>query len=75
MSGHSITIDYSLRATANVRALLCDVRGMVYKSHTAVNPAGSDYSLTLDCTGLRPGEYVLYLNVNGVVSSGKVRLQ
>ena len=75
MSGHSITIDYSLRAAANVRALLCDVRGMVYKSHTAVNPAGSDYSLTLDCTGLRAGEYVLYLNVNGVVSSGKVRLQ
>ena len=75
VSGHSITIDYSLRAAANVRALLCDVRGMVYKSHTAANPAGSDYSLTLDCTGLRAGEYVLYLNVNGVVSSGKVRLQ
>ena len=75
VSGHSITIDYSLRAAANVRALLCDVRGMVYKSHTAANPAGSDYRLTLDCTGLRPGEYVLYLNVNGVVSSGKVRLQ
>ena len=75
VSGHSITIDYSLRATANVRALLCDVRGMVYKSHTAANPAGSDYCFTLDCTGLRAGEYVLYLNVNGVVSSGKVRLQ
>ena len=75
MSGRTVTISYSLSESANVRALLCDVRGMVYKSHSATNPAGADYRLTLDCTGLRPGEYVLYLNVNGVVSSGKVRLQ
>jgi hypothetical protein len=48
--------------------------GMLYRRESFSMPAGEGYSKTVDCTGLLPGTYILYLNVNGKVYTEKVKL-
>ena len=55
-------------------ALVCSVSGIVYRQQSQTGQAG-DYSLMpICCDGLHRGQYVLYLNVNGQVTSQTVNL-
>lgn len=74
IKNNAITIDYTLLQDATVTALVCSVSGIVYRQQSQRGQAG-DYSLmSVRCDGLRRGQYVLYLNVNGQVTSQTVNL-
>lgn len=70
-----IIINYSLSQKARILALVAGVMGEVYRQGRQTNDAGDNYCLTLDCNGLRRGEYILYLNVNGRAYSHKVSIR
>lgn len=72
--GGTLTVTYSLDAAAEVKALVCDAMGVVYKERTQNQPAGNGFTLTIDCGNLRHGQYILYLNVNELVYSEKINL-
>ena len=74
VSGQTITIDYDLSEGATVEGLVCNVSGMVFRQQSQTHAPGEHYRMQLDCTGLRRGEYVLYLNVNGQVTGTTVSL-
>ena len=74
VKNNAITIDYTLLQDATVTALVCSVSGIVYRQQSQRGQAG-DYSLmSVRCDGLRRGQYVLYLNVNGQVTSQTINL-
>ena len=47
---------------------------MTYRHREWKEKAGQGYYAQIDCNGLRPGVYILYLNVNGKVYSKKITL-
>ena len=74
VNNNTITIEYTLLQDATVTALVCSVSGIVYRQQSQTGQAG-DYSLmSIRCDGLHRGQYVLYLNVNGQVTSQTVNL-
>ena len=74
VNGQTVTIDYDLTEGATVKGLVCNVMGMVFRQRSQHHEAGEHYQMQLNCSGLRRGEYVLYLNVNGQVTSSTVSL-
>lgn len=74
VSGTTVNVSYSLLADANVTALICDVSGVVYRQLSQTGNSGDDHQMSINCNGLRRGQYVLYLNVNGQVVSQAVSL-
>ncbi|GEM_PF-519698 len=73
-SGNVVTLRYSLSGKARVQALVCGIMGEVWRKAGRTDEAGGDYTLVLDCNGLRRGDYILYINVNGKAYSSKVAL-
>ena len=74
VNGGTVTVSYDLLADATVTALVCDVSGVVYRQQSQTGQAGDSYQMTILCNGLRCGQYVLYLNANGQVSSQTISL-
>lgn len=66
--------EVTLQQTATVSALVSGTQGMLFLQQSQTSPAGTGYQLTLNCSALRPGEYVVYMNVNGQVTSRKINL-
>ena len=74
VNGGTVTIDYDLTQPATISALVCNTQGMLFLQQSQASEAGTGHQLTLDCHTLRHGEYILYLSVNGQVTSQKVSL-
>jgi len=74
VNGGTVTIDYDLTQPATISALVCNTQGMLFLQQSQASEAGTGHQLTLDCHALRRGEYILYLSVNGQVTSQKVSL-
>ena len=74
VNGGTVTIDYDLTQPATISALVCNTQGMLFLQQSQTSEAGTGHQLTLDCHALRHGEYILYLSVNGQVTSQKVSL-
>jgi hypothetical protein len=72
--GKVITITYSLDEEANITTIVASYIGLLCKSRQWTQNAGQGYSVQIDCSGLHPGIYILYINVNGKVYSEKVKL-
>ena len=72
--GQMVRVSFDLSKDAMVTGLVCTVSGMVQRQQSQRFAAGADNQMGLDCSGLRKGEYVLYLNVNGTVQSYAVSL-
>lgn len=75
VNGSNVTLNYTLDADGTVNTLISDVLGMVYKRGSRTTKAGENVSLSFDCSNLKRGNYVLYMNVNGKVYSEKVNLK
>ena len=73
-TGSSIHITYDLDAEASITTIVASHTGLLCMSKHWAQPAGHGYSVEIDCNGLRPGIYILYINVNGKVYSEKVTL-
>ena len=72
--GKTIHIAYDLDEDATITTIVASHTGMLYSSRQWTQAAGQGYSVQIDCNGLRPGTYILYINVNGKVYSEKVTL-
>ena len=71
-SGNIIRIDYRLRESASISAIVSDTMGIVYRRYNHTEKPGDGLYFTFDMNGLRRGEYILYLNVNGMMYSHTV---
>ena len=72
--GKIINITYSLDEEADITTIVASYIGLLCKSGQWTQNAGQGYSVQIDCSGLHPGIYILYINVNGKVYSEKVKL-
>ena len=72
--GRNIKIRYDLDADATICAIVANHMGMTYSRKVWTQKAGHGYSSQIDCSGLRNGTYILYINVNGKIYSKKVIL-
>ena len=70
--GNRVTITYDIKTKSNVHAMVVDVLGSVYRDVQQTNQAGNGYVINIDCTGLRRGQYIIYINVNGTIFSKKI---
>lgn len=67
----SITLDYSLDQNANILALICNSRGILFGRNSTRQAAGTGYQMKFDIAHLPKGEYILYINVNGKIYNEK----
>ena len=74
VNNNTITVGYTLRQDATVTALVCDISGVVYRQQSQTGQTGDHCQMTILCDGLRRGQYVLYMNVNGQVTSQTISL-
>ena len=72
--GKVIHITYDLDEEAVITAIVANKMGMMCISRQWTQEAGQGYSAQIDCNGLRPGIYILYINVNGKVYNEKITL-
>lgn len=72
--GSKIIINYNADEDIAVKTLLSDVMGYVYRRNSVKCRSEKADSIEIDCTGMRRGNYVLYINVNGKIYSDKVIL-
>jgi hypothetical protein len=69
-----INIIYDLDEDATITTIVANHKGMLCLSKQWTQEAGQECSTQIDCNSLRPGVYILYINVNGKVYSEKVTL-
>lgn len=74
VNGMTLTIRYDLMVDANVNALVCDISGIVYRQGSLSGTAGESKMSSINCSGLRRGQYVLFLNVDGQIYSYTISL-
>lgn len=70
--GNTVTINYSLEKEANIHVMVVDVMGTIHRDMQQTNEAGNGYAMQFDCTGLRRGQYIIYINVNGTIYHAKI---
>ena len=73
-NGSIVNITYDPDAETTISTIVANHMGMTYRQRTWNQQAGQGYSTQIDCSGLRHGTYILYINVNGKVYSEKVTL-
>ena len=71
----TVTISYDLDASATVRCVLADSKGIVYRTAEQTNAAGTGYSLALSYSGLPHGQYVVYISAGGLTQAVKFNAQ
>ena len=69
-----VNINYDADHDVRVVALVANSQGYVYKRAEQDCPAGSGL-IPLDCTGLRKGQYIIYINADGEKYAEKVNLK
>ena len=75
ISGSMVSILYDLEEDAAMTALVASPAGMTYRISRWMQAAGQGLSARIDCSGLRPGSYILYMNVNGKTYSQTVSIR
>lgn len=72
--GKNINLTYSLDEEASITTIVASYIGLLCKSSQWTQNSGQGYSMQIDCSGLHPGIYILYINVNGKVYNEKVKI-
>lgn len=72
--GKTIHMAYSLDEDATITTIVANHKGMLCLSKQWTQEAGQECSTQIDCNSLRPGVYILYINVNGKIYSEKITL-
>ena len=71
LDGNTLIVDYSPGSSpgkeTTVTLVLSDSMGIVYRRKSVSDASGEPSSIRTDCSGLRHGQYILYINVNGNV--------
>lgn len=71
-NGNQAIITYNLENPATIHAMMVDVMGTIYRDLHQTNEAGVGHTMSIDCTGLRRGQYIIYMNVNGTIYHTKI---
>ena len=74
VNGSTVSVSYDFLKDAAVTALVCNVSGIIFRQQSQTGRAGESSQMTIRCGGLRKGQYVLYLNVNGQMTSHTINL-
>ncbi len=74
IEGGVARLSYDLDADAEINIIVANHMGMTYRHKAWSQKAGQGYTAEIDCSGLRPGQYIFYINVNGKIYSEKVCL-
>ena len=69
-----VTINYSTDHATKMTALVTNALGYVYRRADQSCAVGNGQA-TIDCSGLRRGQYILYINVDGEQYAEKVNLK
>lgn len=69
-----ITISYNAIQDVKVVALVASTQGYVYKRAEQQCGSGTG-QFSLNCTGLRKGQYIIYINVDGNQFAEKVNVK
>jgi len=73
-NGKNIKLKYSVSSDAQLRFVLSNSAGVIYKSISKHQHTG-DYQQEFSCAGLPPTEYVLYIYANNQIYSEKVAIK
>lgn len=73
-NGSQVTITYCLDSAAQFHVMVVDVMGMVYRDIQQNSNAGNNQTMNIDCSGLRRGQYIIYMNVNGSIYNHKIAI-
>lgn len=74
-TGNVVHVNYSVKTKADIIALIANTQGMLFRCVHRTDEAGNNYSMTIDCNGLKHGEYILYINVNGEIYTHKIAVK
>ena len=72
--GGIIDFNYTLDKNADIMLLVCNSIGIIYKRQELSPKAGCQNSIQIDCSSLKRGQYIMYINVNGMVYNEKINL-
>lgn len=72
---NQISINYDVSEASTIHAMIVDVLGNVEYHTQQITPAGSGYTLNLDSSNLRRGQYIIYINVNGTIYNAKIPIK
>lgn len=75
LNNNGINIDYTIDKDAMVLVLLADCRGILYKNSKYSIRGGDAGNISMGTSGLRPGQYILYINVNGRIYSRTINIR
>ena len=75
VNGSMVTVTYDLTEDATVTGIVSTVSGMLLRQQSRHSDAGTGFQMDIDCGGLRHGQYVLYMNTNGHITSHTVTLK
>lgn len=70
-----LTISYDLSAHARIHVIVADIMGMTYRNESTTQEAGQSYNMNIDLNGLRCGQYIVYINVNGKIYNHKTEVR
>lgn len=73
-SGNLVSIEFTVDDQATVTMLVSDIMGVIYCKDSRNCAPCDKGTITLDCSGLHQGQYVLYINVNGKVYSEHIAI-
>lgn len=74
INGGVININYSIAKSATIKILVCNVMGVLYKNETFQVSSDEGQTLSINCNGLKHGQYIIYINVEGDVYGQKIYL-
>lgn len=75
VSGGTAHLTYDLSQDANITILVCNYMGCTFKHMSFKATSGEGLETDIDCSGLSPDIYVLYINVNGKIYNEKINLK
>ncbi len=70
-----LRVDYELQESASLEFILADSRGIVHRTLSRNDAAGTGYTADISYGGLMRGQYVLYICVNGIRHAEKFNVQ
>lgn len=74
-NNNHVNIIYNLEHPAHIHAMLVDVMGTVHRELQQTNNPGVGYTMNIDCSSLRRGQYIIYINVNGTIFNTKIPIK
>lgn len=70
-----LRLSYATKSDATVTFVIANIMGMVYQSQSYNSVSGVENQVVFNCSGYKTGSYIVYVNVDGVVTSEKFQIK